>query len=56
MEISQKLQNFLNDTSILDLIANEDWAELFSKAEVSIKYQIPELHKTLVKSGMASTD
>ena len=56
MEISNELQDFLNDNNILDLIANEDWAELFSKAGVSIKYQIPELHKTLVKSSMASTD
>ena len=56
MKISKELKDFLNDSSILDLIANEDWAELFSKARVSIKYQIPELHKTLVKSSMASTD
>ena len=40
MKISKELQDFLNDSSILDLIADEDWAELFSKAEVNLANDI----------------
>ena len=40
MEISEKLQDFLNDNDILNLIANEDWKKLFSKAEVNLANDI----------------
>ena len=40
MEISKELQDFLNDNNILDLIANEDWKNLFSKAEVNLANDI----------------
>ena len=40
MEISKELQDFLNDDHVLDLIANEDWAKLFSKAEVNLANDI----------------
>ena len=56
MEIRKELQDFLNDSSILDLIANEDWKKLFSEAEINIPYDISALHKILVKSNIASTD
>ena len=55
MEISKELQDFLNDSSILDLIANEDWEKLFSKAE-RLLADVFTLHKILVKSNIASTD
>ena len=56
MEISKKLQDFLNDNNILDLIAAQDWRELFSNIKGEMKYEIDDLHKLLVKSGIASTD
>ena len=40
MAISKELQNFLNDTDILNLIADQDWRELFSKAEVNLANDI----------------
>ena len=40
MKISKELQDFLNDSSILDLIADEDWKKLFSKAEVNLANDI----------------
>ena len=56
MEISKELQNFLNDTDILNLIAEENWRELFSETRGTLKYEVNYLHKILVKSGIASTD
>ena len=55
MEISEELQDFLNDTDILNLIAEENWRELFSKFMFS-QTATSTLHKILVKSGIASTD
>ena len=55
MEISEKLQDFLNDDNVLDLIAAQDWRELFSKVMVS-QIAISTLHEILVKSNIASTD
>ena len=55
MEISQKLQDFLNDDNVLNLIAEENWRELFSKVMFS-QIAISTLHEILVKSGIASTD
>ena len=40
MKISKELQDFLNDSSILDLIADQDWAKLFSEAEVNLANDI----------------
>ena len=40
MKIREELQNFLNDNDILNLIANEDWKKLFSKAEINTPYDI----------------
>ena len=40
MAISKELQDFLNDTDILNLIANEDWKNLFSEAEVNLANDI----------------
>ena len=40
MEISEKLQDFLNDDNVLDLIAAQDWKKLFSKAEVNLANDI----------------
>ena len=40
MEISKELQDFLNDNNVLDLIAAQDWRELFSKAEVNLANDI----------------
>ena len=56
MAISKELQDFLNDEDVLDLIANEDWKNLFSKAEVNLAYDISTLHKILVNSNLTSTD
>ena len=56
MEISKKLQDFLNDNDMLNLIADEDWRELFSNIKGEMKYETDGLHKLLVKSGIASTD
>lgn len=56
MEISKKLQDFLNDSDILNLIAEEDWRELFSNIKGEMKYETNDLHKILVNSGIASTD
>ena len=56
MEISKELQDFLNDTDILNLITEENWGELFSETEGTMKYEVNDLHKILVKSGLASTD
>ena len=55
MEISKELQDFLNDTDILNLIAAQDWKRLFSKAE-GLHDDVSTLHKILVKSNIASTD
>ena len=55
MEIRKKLQNFLNDDNVLNLIAEENWRELFSKAMVS-QIATSRLHEILVKSNIASTD
>ena len=58
MEINKELQDFLNDDDVLDLIADQDWAELFSWAENNdeMVWEISDLHKTLVKSGVVSTN
>ena len=40
MEIRKELQNFLNDNNVLNLIADEDWKKLFSKAEVNLANDI----------------
>ena len=40
MEIREELQDFLNDNNILDLIADQDWKKLFSKAEVNLAKNI----------------
>ena len=56
MEISKELQDFLNDTYIVNLIAEENWRELFSRIEGDMKYEVNDLHRILVKSGIASTD
>ena len=56
MAISKELQDFLNDTDILNLIADQDWRELFSEAEVNLAYDIQTLHKILVNSNLTSTD
>ena len=56
MEISKKLQNFLNDNNVLNLIADQDWRELFSNIKGEMKYEINDLHKILVNSGIASTN
>ena len=56
MAISKELQDFLNDNNVLNLIADQDWKKLFSKAEGEMKYEADDLHKLLVKSGIASTD
>ena len=55
MEISKELQDFLNDEDVLDLIAEENWRELFSKFMFSHTVT-STLHEILVKSGIASTD
>ena len=56
MEISKKLQDFLNDNDVLNLIADYDWRELFSNIKGEMKYETNDLHKILVNSGIASTD
>ena len=56
MAISKELQNFLNDNDILNLIANEDWKNLFSEAEINIPYDISALYEILVNSNLTSTD
>ena len=56
MKIREELQNFLNDNDILNLIANEDWKNLFSEAEINIPYDISALHEILVNSNLTSTD
>ena len=56
MGISKELQDFLNDNDILNLIADQDWKKLFSKAEVNLAYDISTLHKILVNSNLTSTD
>ena len=56
MEISKELQDFLNDNNVLNLIAEENWRELFSNIKGEMKYEINDLHKLLVNSGIASTD
>ena len=56
MVINKKVEDFLNKNAILDLIANEDWKNLFSKAEVNLAYDISTLHKILVNSNLTSTD
>ena len=55
MEISEKLQDFLNDDNVLDLIAAQDWKKLFSKAE-RLYDDVSTLHEILVKSNIALTD
>ena len=55
MAISKELQNFLNDTDILNLIAAQDWKKLFSKAE-RLYDDVSTLHEILVKSNIASTN
>ena len=55
MEISQKLRDFLNSSYVIELIADEDWKKLFSKAE-RLHDDVSTLHKILVKSNIASTD
>ena len=55
MKISKELQDFLNDNNILDLIAAQDWKNLFSEAEINIPYDISALHAILVKSGLTFT-
>lgn len=55
MEISEELQDFLNDDDILNLIAEENWRELFSKVMFS-QIAPSTLHEILVNSGIASTD
>ena len=55
MEINKELQDFLNDNNILDLIAAQDWKELFSKVMGS-QIAPSALHEILVKSNIASTD
>ena len=40
MVINKKVEDFLNKNTILDLIANEDWKNLFSKAEVNLANDI----------------
>ena len=55
MEISKELQDFLNDEDVLDLIAAQDWRELFSKVMFS-QIAPSALHEILVKSNIASTD
>ena len=56
MVINKKVEDFLNKNAILDLIANEDWKNLFSKAEINIPYDISALHEILVNSNLTSTD
>ena len=56
MEISEELQDFLNDNNILDLIAAQDWRELFSKVKVNLAKNIQTLHEILVNSNLTSTD
>ena len=56
MEISQKLRDFLNSSYVIELIADEDWKNLFSEAEINIPYNISALHKILVNSNLTSTD
>ena len=56
MEISQKLRDFLNSSYVIELIADEDWKNLFSKAEVNLANDIQTLHKILVNSNLTSTD
>ena len=56
MEISQKLRDFLNSSYVIELIADQDWRELFSNIKGEMKYETDDLHKLLVKSGIASTD
>ena len=55
MEISEKLRNFLNSSYVIELIADEDWKKLFSKAE-GLLADVSTLHEILVKSNIASTD
>ena len=55
MKIRKELQNFLNDNDILNLIANEDWKNLFSEAE-RLYDDVSTLHEILVKSNIASTN
>lgn len=55
MAISKELQDFLNDDNVLNLIAEENWRELFSKFMFS-QTATSTLHEILVKSGIASTD
>ena len=40
MRISKELKDFLNDNNVLDLIADQDWKNLFSKAEVNLANDI----------------
>lgn len=40
MGINKEVEHFLNKNAILDLIADEDWRELFSKAEVNLANDI----------------
>lgn len=56
MEIREELQNFLNDTNVIELIADQAWAELFSEAEINLPDDISTLHKILVSSNLTSTD
>ena len=56
MVINKKVEDFLNKNAILDLIANEDWKNLFSEAEVNLANDIQTLHKILVNSNLTSTD
>ena len=56
MAISKELHDFLNDNNVLNLIADQDWKKLFSKAKDSLTDEIPRLHKILVNSNLTSTD
>ena len=55
MKIPGSVETFLNYNDILNLIAAEDWKNLFSRAEVDLAYDISTLHKILVNSNITST-
>lgn len=56
MEIRKELQDFLNDEDVLDLIADHDWAKLFSMQKLSRRtINCSQLHSVLLNSGIAST-
>ena len=56
MEISEELQDFLNDDHVLDLIAAGDYKTLFSMQTLSRSaINCSQLHSVLLNSGIAST-